>query len=803
MFSVPRNKKKPRVKKAIRTAASSSDDDNDDDEHHRRRNLGKVRDKKSKKKKKRGTPSAVGLSFDPEGEEGEDFGVSSSFKRRMKHGVKKSSKRSKRDRSGFGYGGGMMLPSDESASDVDPNQDHVHNIPSSQYDAAALQKLKKEQKHARKVVGDSTYDSGNKSIGHQKGEPTNNVNVEDDDEYISLAVVLTGDEALAFTEKGVEDPSEFDHGLESQPKQTKPEPNEGNNQMRNRELEEGNRQWEDTMTRRAGVLKSRGISQHNDARQQKGNKVTSRSSSMEKIRISLLPTMNNLETVSTDLASSIHRQQSQIYTTKDELTKHQRELQNRGESLEYYQGLRVDLATWIGALRELDSMIKLVEESRRRWEVDVTWEKLERFLQWGEDSAIVLEKQNLLETMIPCNDDDAKDQASEVDEFGRTVSSKAIMARLKRLDRRQRMKSERSMNIDIDQTCFCIVEDNFEVHENEELKQRFEALNNAAAFIPNSVKENFRSIANLYTLFLEWHRAYPEDYKTSFAQMSIVQMTSVLVRLEMSEKWDLLGLSRSSSADCQSRQYVSEISGFSWFQCLKSSRETKRTLVQIVQKEIFPRFMRSLSYYDDTKNSEKSTEHVFGVYNPFSADQTKHVCIFLKSIKVSMTTEETGTDFNCEKMIECVSGALLSLVRKCIERMKVSVLNPTQMKGGKNAVRDEATGFGTEIHDAITYASIVQSNELCTLATNIFRFWHPIISEKDGDLLRFVFTDIISLRLIPVVNTLHATSNEYNCKLAKTLIGNILDSVSGILDEEEWALQTASLRVAAARLNGR
>mmetsp|Transcript_27176 Transcript_27176/g.54389 ORF Transcript_27176/g.54389 Transcript_27176/m.54389 type:complete len:838 (+) Transcript_27176:117-2630(+) len=828
MFGVSRNKKKPLANKTIRTTASSSEDD-DDDEEHRRRNLGKKRDKnKSKKKKMKigGASSAVGLSFGPEEEEDHGGGgggglldVKSSSKKRKKHSKqnsssssKKSSKKSKRSRGGFGYGGGMMIPSDESASDAELNQDQNNNS-SSQYDVAALQKLKMEQKHGKNIVGDdSNNDKKNQAVKQQEEVTTEKEipHVEKEEEFISLAdttpkhnrldpIVLTGDEALAFAEKDEEeDPSEFDHGLKAQTKQAKPESTEVNEQIEE-EVEEGNRQWEDTMARRAGVFPSSSTYQHSEAVHHHRKKVTSNSSSIAEIKGSLQPTINNLENVSSDLATSVHRQQSAIASTKDELAKHRSTLQDHGKALEYYQGLRVDLATWMGALRELDSMISLAEEAQRRWEVDVTWKKLERFFEWGEDCTSVLEKHGLLESKFTCADDSEADQTPQVDEFGRVVSSKAAMARMKRLDRRQKMQSQRLRNVDNDMISSCINEDNFDVREVDEWKQRNKAVNDAVALIPNSVNEDYRSIANLDSLFLEWQRLYPEDYKSSFAQMSLVKMASVLVRLELCQRWNLLGLSRSIGGESQ--LHVNEISEFRWFQCFKSNNGTSLTkdvLLQIIEKEIVARLLRSLSFYNEAEGGE-STEHLYGVYNPFSADQTKHMCAFLKSMLGYMSTEETGTSNSCEKTIESVSVALLSLVRKCIERMTIPVLNPSNIKRETNkfVTKDGAIEFDSEKKDAIAYASVVQAKELCTLVTNMLQFWYPIIRDKAVDLLKFVFTDIISHRIIPVIQTLQTISNECNCDLGKTLISDVLDAASGLLDEEEWMLQAAPLRVAA------
>ncbi len=704
-----------------------------------------------------------------------------------------------------------MILSDESDSDAEPNQDQ--NVTSSQYDVAALQKLKMEQEHGTKIVEDSNSDKKNQAVAVEQSEKVNmEQTAGDEEEFIPLSttqkcrpdpIVLTGDEALAFVEKEEEkDPSEFDHGLNAQCKQTKPEPEDAAaaevDQEMEEEVEEGNRQWEDTMARRAGVLPSSGTSQRSDTLHRDRKKVTSNYSSIAEIQGSLEPTINNLGNVSSDLATSIHRQQSAIVSTKDELTKHQSTLQDHGKALEYYQGLRVDLATWMGALRELDSMVTLVEEASRRWEVDVTWKKLERFFEWGEDCTSVLEKKGLLESKFTSADGSEADQTPQVDEFGRVLSSKATMARMKRLDYRQKMHSQRLKSADNEMDSWCINEDNIEEREIEEWEQRHKALNDAVALIPNSVKEDYRSIANLCSFFLEWKRLYPDDYKTSFAEMSLVKMVSVLVRLELCQRWDLLGLS--NSIEGESQLCVNEMSEFRWSQCLKGNNGmplSQSVLLQIIEDVIVARLLRSLSF--SGSEDGESTEGLYGVYNPFSADQTKHICTFLKSIVTFMSAEEIDASKSCEKMIESVSGALLSLVRKCIERMTVPVIIPSNVKRQKNSFvsRDGNIEFDNETNDAIAYASVVQAKELCSLAINILQFWYPIIRDRASALVKFVFTDIISQRILPIVQALQATSNECNYNLGKSLIGEILVAASGLLDEKEWMLQAAPLRVAA------
>lgn len=869
MFGVSRKKKPLATRKAIRTVASSSDDDNDNnngiDEEHRRRVLAKKRDeKRTKKKKIKVSSSSAGLSFDPnnEDEEDEKDGQNSSSKlgkKRSKHSKgssssRKSSKKSKRSGGGgFGYGGGMSMmdASDESASDNDGEQNNLHQAAttattaSCQYDVAALQKLKMEQKRDMKTgQEDSNYDdyakrsktncSEHENLDKGQAQPQQHHDVVGDDhneeEFIPLTdtskskfkhsqsssssnrvgLVLTGDEALAYAEKEeAKDASEFDHGLHAPPqKQQKVETiTENNEQMIEEEVEEGNRQWEDTMARRAGVLPSSASSEKSGARTRRHqHKGKSSASSIAEIKASLEPTISNLEDVSSDLASSIHRQQSTIASTKDEQSTHQSTVQKHGKALEYYQGLRADLATWMGALRELDTMVTVAEDALRRWEADMSWKRLQRLFEWGEDCTYVLEKKGLLESKFACNDDSEADQPPDVDEFGRSISSMAAMSRMKRFSRRQKMKSQRSAGMQPNSennivSSLCINEDNVDKSDMNEWRQRYKALHDAIALIPNSVKDDYRSISNLCSIFLEWQRLHPEDYNTSFAEMSLVNMTSVLVRLELCTRWDMLGLAKGIE-EGKSWQSVNQISDFRWLQSFQyegsESSLTQGVLLQIIEKEIVARLLRTLTFLDEGIDIQ-GTDNLYGVYSPFSTEQTEHLCNFVASLLELMSTmEENSTRNRCEKVIGSISHSLLSLMKRCIEKMTVPIMNPSNIRREKHtfASKDGAIEFDEEINDAIIYASVVQAKELCTLVTNILHFWCPIIEDVVSDLLRFVFTDIISIRIIPVVQTLQKIFGDDN-DLGKTIIGDILSAASRLLDKEEWMLQAAPLRVAA------
>ncbi|KAL9183827.1 hypothetical protein ACHAXT_004683 [Thalassiosira profunda] len=809
MFGV-RKKTKP---SRVRAAASSSDEDGDGArqrfEQHKRR-------KKRKDKKKSGPM----LSFDPE--EGGDDGAMEAQKK-----SKKRKKHKSRRGGGLGYGG-LVDASDGSASDVD-KMGRGGEAGGSYYGADALKKLKSEQKRSTLPKDDTAKeepDTKAESKGADEGGD------EAEEEYISLSgakskhaadpMVLTGDEAMAFAQREEEEGSaEFDHGLKSPPTIPTAEgivtekgvagkvadmdinaeamdvdaPSE--------EVEEGNRRWEDTMARRAGVLPpdaSKGTAKSGRPRQPQGG-----GSSLTQIQSSLQPTIDNLGNIYSDLETSISRHASTVAATQDELTKHQKTLQKHGQALEYYQGLREDLATWMGALRELNGMVERAEAAKRRLEAEVSWRQMERFWEWSNDCAEVLEKEGLIVKTLGGGSADSAGESqmpAQVDEFGRDMSSMASMARVRRHNQRRKRCLERLRESDkskddlasMQQVVECTNEDNIGAEEVEEWRKREEALSKAVAIVPNLVTEDYLSIPNLCSLFSGWQKMYSEDYANCYAEMSLVQMVSVLVRLEMCERWGMLQLNGESAEDVWM-----DIKELQWFRGLKESivqrgdnggeadstsrkNETephKSILVQVIQKQVLGRLLMMLSIGDDSRSGGE--RHM--IYNPFSVAQTECLCSCLKSILGCLSTRDNGSKL-CEEAAEKVLDSLLSLIKHCVNKMAVPIVDASKiaLRGNEFAPRDGPRGFDGEAADAIVYATIVQAKLLCVMVQNILGHW--------------ILPVLTALREIAANGT--GSDNEY-AGFPKKIVDSILASLTtaGLMDQDEWMLLAAPLRAAA------
>ncbi|KAL3826319.1 hypothetical protein ACHAXA_003643 [Cyclostephanos tholiformis] len=736
------------------------------------------------------------------------------------------------------------------------------------YDDAALRRLRDEQGTSTRTRDGATT-RPDPYIECRGGEEITKRGRREDimeEDYISLlgrknertktpadtdTVILTGDEAMALAEreeeKGGEDDDniivDFDpHGLFSPP--TPPPSSGGAANVRSivdgvadaddldgpsRDVEEGNRRWEETMARRAGVLppKTTTTTDGNGGRARSTRRNAPESTFLKKIRASLQPTLSNLGDVLSDLETGISRHQSTLSSANDELTRHQSNLKKHGEALEYYQGLRVDLATWMGALRELNNMVDNVEEARRLLEAHITWMRMERFLEWANDCTEVLETHGLLRGRVAGVNDDVAASGSVratayLDEFGRDLLSMSSIARVKRWNlrrtrRRKRLQDDMSDSEDRMSSLKISTEssndDNFDVAEIEEWRQRSNAIQQAILIIPNLVKDDYLSISNLCSLFFGWERMYPDDYANSYAEISIIRMLEVLAKLEC-EKWDVLNL-HGGSSPCL------EITQFNWVQSLETETTRvvggtstkfscpKAILLEVVKKVVLGRILDVFSFQDETKGGAK--QH--GIFDPFSEIQTKRLCLMVKSIFAFFLkfSEENARIF-CEETAEKLLTALLSLLRYYIGKLTVPIMDASKIIFTENefATKDSSTGLDSETSDAIAYASIVQVRELCKLVTNILRHWYPIINEQLRDqhdritpLVQFVFLDLVSRRILP---TLHSSydimsggSVNDESGLPEKSIREVSDAMhsTGLLDKDEWMLMAAPLRTAA------
>jgi len=417
-----------------------------------------------------------------------------------------------------------------------------------------------------------------------------------------------------------------------------------------------------------------------------------------------------------------------------------------------------------------------------------------------------------------------------VDEFGRDLSSLSSIARIKRWNQRKKRslnrlqdQSDEERKSSLEQGIACSNVDNFDRVEIGEWKQRRDVLAQALAIIPELVKDNYLSISKLCTIFLGWKRMYPEDYPSCYAEMTLVQMIEVLTRLELCERWDVLNLSAESSSN-----RCLDVADFNWLRAAieinsqgreigevgsAACQSSASCVFEVIEKQIVIRILQSLSFDVGATGDTKQC----GIYDPFSAEQTKLLCPMIKSVfrYFSNDNGKIVREQTAGKLVD----ALMTLLRFVVERLGVPVVDASKITLTRNefATRDASKSLDNETADAIAFATVIQAHELCNLVKNILGHWYPIFKhelcqqhEKVAALIRYVLQDLVSLRLLPVLNSLHSITfgGSENDKrymgMPKTFVDDITDTIDNkaSLDPTEWMLMLAPLRVTVKQLSG-
>ena len=427
-------------------------------------------------------------------------------------------------------------------------------------------------------------------------------------------------------------------------------------------------------------------------------------------------------------------------------------------------------------------MVKTVEQTRNELEGEMSSTWLDRFFEWGLDCAAMLEQKNLIKSKVVGKDVpqvEEEEKVSAVDEFGRDVSSSKSLSRTKRWSKRRKRccirLQEQSDKPSLEQIMQCSNEDNIDEVDADGWAIRRVALVEAVKLIPNMVKDEYLSIDILCSLFGQWKKVYPEDYKRCYAPMSLVQMLSVLARLEICSKRGIFESPGAVGAE------LTRLQDYEWFEDLRevttdiddgdSTGDETSVLESLVHRHILRTISTIMSLDNDA-----------GIYNPFSSSQTKRLCALIES---AANFFESRNEPQRNMMMEQILSKLTVHVRSCLDKMVVPVVDWSRLTllSGDLAHVEGSQLVDNETRDAVVYASAIQFRDLCALAANLVELYR--INSRVGDgtlddsvasLLSCIFEDVISCRIIPVLATCNLDTFQ---SYAKDHASELLETIQG------------------------
>jgi hypothetical protein len=679
-------------------------------------------------------------------------------------------KKKRRTTGGLGFGGapssskGEEKETGDSETAISKQNDLDQSTTASvSYGKDALSKLKSEQKFKARATEDEEKGVAVSAKVKDNGELGNSlpayIPLDGKEQPSDEPTILTGEEAMSFNQKGTS-PS-IAEDLEEDVEMTHPYSNEN----------EESSEWEAEVTRRAGIHQSAGNSTSSTFSSPPPRKV-----SIAHLRANISSTIALLQKQREDLERALHLREAEALQTKLELQHQEGDLDQSGRALEYYQGLRETLASWVGALRELNGKVMPIQEALHELESEIA--ASDRWRDWENDTISVLHRAGQLDQVLGRQPPSTIfDKITTVDEFGRDIKSQHAMHREKRFRHRQLIQQQRRETVRGDESDALVSDE-----EQEGFRERHVSLQRALQVAIDDLDDSYTKLQNLVAVFEEWYKMNPEEYRQCFASLSLGDLASVLVQADLcslNDPWN-------ESEGYNEAKWIAVAHGAGGTEALHQTG-----VVRIVEKAVIPAltdlFARS-------------------GYNLISTRQARSLSAFYLHI-------QTLFPENSAILLE-LRQQITKYMQGQLQDISVAILfNPPLVLPSVPAAPATATavvGEGAEeLREAIHAATVSQMHRLDRIARNLLTHWSPILG-VDDEFIGMVL-DFISNKFLFLLSSLHGGSGgggvsgggiEQASQFEATpadVFGGVWDAVkaTGWLERPEWMIQAAPICAAA------
>lgn len=582
------------------------------------------------------------------------------------------------------------------------------------------------------------------------------------------------------------------------------------------EIDAGGRQWEDEVARRAGIRKQRDSGQSTSTASSPG-------AMLETMKGTISKTLTHLRQRREDLESSHDRRRNELQGVEDELRRQEEDLRKGGSSFEYYQELRVEIADWVGALRNLSAKVDTIVDTIQEQEVDSAEQQRVRSRQREDDFAAILHSRSLLDSIIgrQIQQIEENNTTPPVDEFGRDIQSAEALARERRIVRRRRVRKESTERIEkrqkarqqrqdaVAEAVTSVDDSDADLSDNEleEQIQRMDALEEALLLAKDELDDRYCSLSVLQDLFLSWSKHSPDDYKRCYAKLSLVDLSAVLVKAETCTKISTLRCTDASGPN------IYNVTDFDWVVTASSfessetpqedndqdeekpskgeaennsgSDEGEDKLVCAISRKVILPYLLLLLGVGSDGHARKP------LYDPFSSHQTDMVKSLLHFFK------EIYTDTNA--LQRCTKN-ILNVVKATIESSAVLLVKSDALK----VLEGKETNGGTDedqqtLKDAVTYSIFEQAHRLQKLSGNAASLSSQLgdKSKPQRELASLILMEVIAARLLPILSLLQNTGIS-GAQRADATLQKVVEDIkeAGWFDDEALMLQTAPIRAA-------
>ncbi|GAX25100.1 hypothetical protein FisN_10Lh300 [Fistulifera solaris] len=378
------------------------------------------------------------------------------------------------------------------------------------------------------------------------------------------------------------------------------------------------------------------------------------------------------------------RREQQVQLLEEDLRRSRKELERSGAAFEYFQRLRQKLAMWIGAMRELQTKVRPIQDALYQLQADVA--ALERWHDLEDDMTYYLKKQGRLMKVLGRQPAEPLADLPHVDEFGRNVQSQQSLQREKRM-RHLQMIAEERQQIPRGDELDSLLSDN----EQEEFRERHSALQEALSVALVSLDEKFTKLQWLVDDFAVWKKDYAAEYKQCYAGLSLADLASVLVRAEL----------------CELNDPWNESEGYNeakWTTVIRSAQALglldEIAIERLLDKSVLPAVQSVLS-----KNG----------FNICSTKDVKTMSTFLRHVEPFLSPQSA--------VAAALKTSFVDYIRMVLARIAIPIPSSIAQK----QVASESQMDANAENMALQYATIGQLYRIKTILTNVVTLWPPLL----------------------------------------------------------------------------
>mmetsp|Transcript_10346 Transcript_10346/g.15221 ORF Transcript_10346/g.15221 Transcript_10346/m.15221 type:complete len:691 (+) Transcript_10346:45-2117(+) len=446
--------------------------------------------------------------------------------------------------------------------------------------------------------------------------------------------------------------------------------------------------WENQIAKRAGIST--------------GTVPAKRRGDLETLRKQISEAIDHLSLELGDMNQLSKRRRVELQHCQKDAEKHEKDLDQAGNQLDFYQELRIDLTSWVGALRELSTKIEPIKEATK--DLYHLANPKSEWTHWENDAVHVLQSDDCIRVLGRQPLSTHEEEVLEVDEFGRNLKSKTQLERESRHRKRDLYRQEKSLRGDESDALISL-------SQETEWRNREEALRKATLVAIDTLEEKYRCSKNLISIFLKWKERDPEDYRNCHAGMSLADLAAILLKAEISSSKSNhpLYFQQSANTLIPVIEMLKDISSNS--HGLIPQEDTP--LYRIMDKVFIPTFEETLS-----------------AYNPLSSRQSKSMASYYQLLLQYMPLPNIMMDKLTKQLIECC--------RENLDGIAIPLIPPNKNK----------LEFWTDDleREAFEYATKIQKVRIEKVLNILFEYWVPVLGEFLAEpILDFTATQFLYL----------------------------------------------------------